>query len=114
MREFGSSKAEKEKISALELRVIARPSILLSAPDFTHDYRSKQVPASAFKAHRLYLLKWEEISRADVDLDARQEHSELNVLQVCRLLHDIRSRKFVATLCQDLHERLRCIALAIV
>src|SRR5215831_14545256 len=70
-------------------------------------HRADQLPTLAVEALHLHLLDRIEIVGAGVDRDARQQHAELEVMQVGGLLHHIGAREVVAALPEHLHERLR-------
>src|SRR5262245_38855282 len=59
---------------------------------------AEQHPALAVELGELFLLDRREVGRARVDLDARQQEWQLEVLDVRGLLHDVLARQVVAAL----------------
>src|SRR5688572_28930631 len=67
---------------------------------------AEEDPALAVELRELLLLDRGVIGRAGVDLDARQQQRELDVLQTRRLLHDVLAAQVVSRLLQHVHHRL--------
>ena len=68
--------------------------------------RAEQFPALALEALHLQLLDWEEVVRAGVDRDARQQHPEFQVFQARGLYHHVFAREVIAAVLEHLHQRL--------
>jgi len=66
----------------------------------------KTLQGPAIETHHLHLRDWRKSGRADVDCDSWQQQSELQILEVGRLPHNILTREIVSALLQDLNERL--------
>src|SRR5262249_60394210 len=62
---------------------------------------AEQLPGLSLEPLQLHGLQRIEVARAGVDLDARQQHGQVDVLQIRRLLHDIGSREIVTALLED-------------
>jgi hypothetical protein len=70
-----------------------------------HD-RAKQFPVLPRESHHLHLLERRVVSRAGIDRDARQQHTEPKLVKVGRLLQHIFAREVVPALHEHLHQRL--------
>src|SRR3954447_16281853 len=79
----------------------------LLGPDLSADYGPEQFAVIAVESRHLHLLDREIVARAGVDLDARQQHPEFEILEVARLLHDVLAREFVAALLEHVNHSLR-------
>src|SRR5207245_5673248 len=77
-----------------------------SAADLAAHERAEQFPALAVEVLHLHLFDRRKVIRASVDLDARQQHSQLQILETGRLLHDVLAGEIIATLLKHLNQRL--------
>src|SRR6476659_3841351 len=68
----------------------------------------KQFTVFTVESRHLHLLDGEIVGRAGVDLDARQQQPEFEVLEVGRLPHDVLAGELVAALLEHLNHGLRC------
>src|ERR1700682_2702573 len=76
------------------------------AANLTADDRSEQVPLLALETHHLKLFDRIEVGRAGVDLHARQQGVEVEVLEARGLFHDVVAGQVVACLLQHLYHGL--------
>jgi hypothetical protein len=65
------------------------------------------LPTRAVETLHLHLLDREEVGCTGIDLDARQYHAGLQILEVRGFLHHVLARERVAALLENLNERLR-------
>src|SRR4029450_5026788 len=77
----------------------------LAADVAAHDL-AKQLPGFALEPLQLNLRDRSKVGRRRVDLDARQQAAEFEVLDAGCLLHDVLAREIVAAGFQDLNEPL--------
>src|SRR6185369_15754638 len=70
-----------------------------------HDL-AEAFPGVALELHQLKLRERGKVGRRGVDLDARQKAAELEVLEACRLLHDVGAGEVVTALLEHLHQAL--------
>src|ERR1700730_5241640 len=91
------------------LRCIAEPGHVpeILAADVAGDDVAEQLPLLALEPLQLKLADRGEISRAGVDHHARQQHFGAEILEVCRLFHDVFASQIVAALLQHLNHGLR-------
>src|SRR5262245_149671 len=75
-------------------------------PALPAQHLAEQHPALAVEAGELHLLDRIEVRRTGVELDARQQHGQLQVLDAGGLAHDVLAREIVAALLEDLDQRL--------
>src|SRR5262249_8982584 len=83
--------------------------------DFAGDDVAEQMPRLAVELHQLHLLDRKEVVRTGVDLDARQHHVAGEILEICRLLHDVFARQIIAALPEQMDQGLRrCVTVDVV
>src|SRR5262249_1647640 len=101
-----STKSPCDQVAgAASLVVIAGSSGASAADVAAHDI-AEQLPGLALEAHQLKLRQRREIGGAGVDLDAREEAAQLEILDAGGLLHDVRAAEVVAAGLQDMHQAL--------
>src|SRR5262245_39663557 len=79
--------------------------VWLAADVAVHDL-AEQLPGFALELLQLDLRDRSEVGRAGVDLDARQQAAEFEILDAGRLLHDVLTRQVVAACLEDVNESL--------
>src|ERR1035441_6479079 len=77
-----------------------------SASDVGADDVAEQLPFLALELHQLKLAERGKIGRAGIDLDAGQQDLGPEILEICRLLHDVFAGEVVAALLQHLNQGL--------
>src|SRR4051794_6327126 len=103
----GAASARAATKAAADIMLMGDIVSSLSSPlPSAADHVAHQLPALAVELLELHLLDREEIGRAGIDLDARQQHRHFEVLEVGRLLHDVLARQIVAALLQHLGQRV--------
>src|SRR3981189_1349127 len=78
-----------------------------SASDVAVDDVAEAFPGLALEFHELNRGDRGEVSGTGIDLDAREQAAELQILDAGRLLHDVLAREIVATVFQHVDEALR-------
>src|ERR1700759_453125 len=79
---------------------------LRSAADVGADDIAEAFPSLALEPLQLYRRDRGEIGRRRVNLDARQQARDLEVLHACRLLHDVLPGQVVAAVLQHVNQTL--------
>src|SRR5260370_7274940 len=78
----------------------------VSAPDVAADDVAEQLPLLTLEPLQLKLADRGEIGWAGVDRNAGQQDFGAEILEACRLLHDVLAGEIVAALLQHLNQRL--------
>src|SRR6266852_1385999 len=103
-----SAHGQNDAIDLIRTSPDLDPQLRLLGPDFSADRGSEQFTVFTVESRHLHLLDGKIVGRASIDLDARKQQPEFEILEVGCLSHDVLAGEFVAALLEYLNYGLRC------
>src|SRR5258707_14901538 len=83
------------------------PGVRLLGANLSANYGPKQFTVFTVESRHLHLLDRKIVGRASIDLDARKQQPEFEILEVGCLSHDVLAGEFVAALLEYLNHGWR-------